>query len=69
MFLTMGIREDFAEIKDLIPAIETDVNSFCNKNTKAAAVRARGALQKIRKMALELRKDLNEAKKKVPKKK
>jgi hypothetical protein len=51
--------EKFNELKDLLAAIEADVEKFYEKGTKAAGVRARKGLQEIKRVAQELRVDIS----------
>ena len=46
-------------LKQLIEILEVDLLKFYNKGNKAASIRARKTLQKIRQESLDLRKDIS----------
>lgn len=52
----------FNEIKAAIDSITADVEKFYEKGNKAAAVRIRKAMQEIKKLAQDLRIDVQETK-------
>jgi N-acetylglucosamine kinase-like BadF-type ATPase len=52
----------FNEIKNIIDSINTDVEKFYEKGNKAAAVRIRKAMQDIKKLAQDLRIDVQKTK-------
>lgn len=52
----------FAEIKAMIDSLEGDMDKFYNKNNKAAGTRARKTLQDLKKVAQEVRLDIQNRK-------
>lgn len=52
----------FNEIKNIIESTSADVEKFYKKGNKAAAVRIRKTMQDIKKLAQELRIDVQETK-------
>ncbi len=52
----------FDEIKDLIGGVEADMNKFYEKGNKAAGTRARKGLQSLRKLAQEVRLEIQDIK-------
>jgi flagellar biosynthesis/type III secretory pathway protein FliH len=52
----------FNEIKATIDSIAIDVEKFYEKGNKAAAVRIRKAMQEVKKLAQDLRNDVQETK-------
>ena len=52
--------EKFNEINGLMNQLSADVDGFYNKGNKAAARRARKALQEITKLAKDFRKEISE---------
>lgn len=53
----------FPEIKELIDILEEDMDKFYNKGNKTAGTRARKTLQELKKVAQEVRVDIQEKKK------
>lgn len=53
----------FPEVKELIDSLEEDMDKFYNKNNKTAGTRARKTLQELKKLAQEIRVDIQEQKK------
>ena len=53
----------FPQIKELIDSLEEDMDKFYNKNNKTAGTRARKTLQELKKLAQEIRVDIQEQKK------
>ncbi len=53
----------FPEVKELIDALEEDMDKFYNKNNKTAGTRARKTLQELKKLAQDIRVDIQEQKK------
>lgn len=54
--------EKYNKLKELIIAIEDDFSKFYDKGNKAAGTRARKAMQDVKVIAQEIRKDIQEAK-------
>jgi len=54
--------ENFQKLKDLIAATETDVASFYEKGNKAAGTRLRNAMQQLKVLATDIRKEVTEKK-------
>ena len=54
--------EKYAKLKSLIISIEDDFAKFYDKGNKAAGTRARKAMQEVKVLAQEIRKDIQEAK-------
>jgi len=54
--------QTFEEIKNLVAAAETDVVKFSDKGNKAAGTRLRQAMQELKKLAQQLRIEVQEAK-------
>ena len=52
--------EKFNELNNLMGSLSTEVDAFYNKNNKAAARRARKALQEIGKITKDFRKEISE---------
>ena len=55
--------EIFNELKKLVEELELDVVKFYEKGNKSAATRARKGLQDLKKLAQDLRIDIQEVKK------
>lgn len=55
--------EKFKELKALIDSIVDDVDKFYTKGNKAAGTRVRKVLQDVKKMAQEVRVNIQETKK------
>ncbi len=53
----------FPEIKELIDSLEEDMDKFYNKGNKTAGTRARKTLQELKKLAQDIRVDIQEKKK------
>ena len=54
--------EKYAQLQSIVAGIEEDFDKFYNKNNKAAGTRARKAMQDIKVLAQEIRKDIQESK-------
>jgi hypothetical protein len=52
----------FHEVKSLVDSLEEDMDKFYNKGNKTAGTRARKTLQDLKKLAQEIRIDIQEAK-------
>jgi len=50
------------EIKDLVSEMEVDLNKFYEKGNKAAGTRARKHLQSLKKLAQEIRLEIQDIK-------
>jgi flagellar biosynthesis/type III secretory pathway protein FliH len=54
----------FDDIKNVIEGVEEDMNKFYEKGNKAAGTRARKGLQELRKLAQEVRLEIQDIKNK-----
>jgi hypothetical protein len=54
--------QKYEEIKALITSIDADVDKFYNKGNKSAGTRIRKAMQDLKKLAQDLRVDVQESK-------
>jgi hypothetical protein len=54
--------QSFEKIKELVASIEGDVAKFSEKGNKAAGTRVRQAMQEIKKLAQDVRVEVQEAK-------
>jgi hypothetical protein len=54
--------QTFEEIKNLVAAAEADVVKFLDKGNKAAGTRVRQSMQELKKLAQQLRIEVQEAK-------
>ena len=54
----------FEELKDLVEGLELDFKQFYEKNNKAAGTRVRKAMQDIKKMAQDIRVEVQDMKNK-----
>ena len=54
--------EKYAKLKSLVVSIEDDFAKFYEKGNKAAGTRARKAMQEVKVIAQEIRKDIQSAK-------
>jgi N-acetylglucosamine kinase-like BadF-type ATPase len=54
--------QSFEEIKNLIASAEADVAKFAEKGNKAAGTRVRQAMQELKKLAQQVRTEVQEAK-------
>ena len=54
--------EKYNKLKDLVVAIEEDFAKFYEKGNKAAGTRARKAMQDVKNLAQDIRKDIQERK-------
>ncbi len=54
--------EKFTALKELIKSAESDVEAFYNKGNKAAGTRLRGAMQQLKVIATDIRKEVIEKK-------
>ncbi|MGM0587772.1 MAG: histone H1 [Bacteroidota bacterium] len=52
------------EMKELVDQLEPDINKFYNKGNKAAGTRARKTLQAMKKLAQDIRLDIQDRKNK-----
>ena len=52
------INDRFEEIKKLLHEVEVDVDKFDNKNNKSAGIRVRKAMQEVKVLAQEIRKQI-----------
>ena len=55
--------ENYLKIQELVENMKKDVDAFFNKGNKSAGTRVRLQCQEIKKLAQELRKDIQETKK------
>jgi len=58
------IMSKFEELKDLVTGLEGDFSQFYGKNNKAAGTRVRKAMQDVKKMAQDIRVEVQEMKNK-----
>ena len=54
--------EKFEKVKELIAGIEADATKFYNKNNGAAGTRVRKAMQDLKVLAGDIRKEITEKK-------
>ncbi|MDB5153164.1 MAG: hypothetical protein JWR54_1915 [Mucilaginibacter sp.] len=54
--------QNFTALKELIALAEKDAEAFYNKGNNAAGTRLRGAMQKLKVAATEIRKEVTEKK-------
>ena len=54
--------QSFEKIKELVASAEADVSKFDEKGKKAAGTRVRQAMQELKKLAQEVRTEVQEAK-------
>lgn len=54
--------DKYTELKNLVSEMEQDVNKFYNKDVKAASVRIRKALQEIKTVSQDMRKEVSDRK-------
>ncbi|GAB4418846.1 MAG: histone H1 [Bacteroidia bacterium] len=54
--------DKYARLKDLVLGIEDDFAKFYAKNNKAAGTRARKAMQEIKTLAQDIRKEIQDKK-------
>lgn len=54
--------EKFAKVKEVVAAIETDVEKFYNAGNAAAGTRVRKAMQELKGLAQEIRTEITEKK-------
>lgn len=54
--------EKYNKLKELVIAIEEDFAKFYDKGNKAAGTRARKAMQDLKNMAQDIRKEIQESK-------
>lgn len=59
---TLSKMEKYNKLKELIIAIEDDFSKFYEKGNKAAGTRARKAMQDVKVIAQDIRKDIQESK-------
>ncbi|WP_343534542.1 histone H1 [Pedobacter sp.] len=50
--------EKFEKVKSLIASVEADVEKFYNKSNATAGTRVRKAMQDLKAMAVEIRKEI-----------
>jgi hypothetical protein len=53
---------NFQKLKEVIAAAEADATSFYNKGNKAAGTRLRNAMQSLKVLATDIRKEVTEKK-------
>ncbi len=53
----------FHEVKALVDELEVDMDKFYNKSNKTAGTRARKSLQDLKKLAQDIRVDIQDKKK------
>ncbi len=58
------IMSKFEELKDLVTGLEGDISQFYGKKNKAAGTRVRKAMQEVKKMAQDIRVEVQEMKNK-----
>ncbi len=56
--------EKYNQLKSLLASIEQDADKFYNKGNKASGTRVRKALQEIKTLASDIRKEVTEIKNK-----
>lgn len=56
--------EKFNQLKSLLASVEADADKFYNKGNKASGTRLRKALQEIKVLATDIRKEVTEIKNK-----
>lgn len=54
--------EKFKELQELLSSAQNDAAAFYEKGNKAAGTRLRGALQKVKGLASDIRKEVTEKK-------
>ncbi|WP_439698133.1 histone H1 [Mucilaginibacter sp. AW1-7] len=54
--------EKFEKLKEVIAAAEADATSFYDKGNKAAGTRLRNAMQELKVLATDIRKEVTEKK-------
>lgn len=54
--------ESFNQIKEVLAAAEADVEKFTDKGNKAAGTRVRQAMQEVKKLAQQVRLEVQEMK-------
>jgi hypothetical protein len=54
--------ENFQKLKDVLTAAEVDAASFYEKGNKAAGTRLRNAMQQLKVLATDIRKEVTEKK-------
>ncbi|MDR6941430.1 histone H1 [Mucilaginibacter pocheonensis] len=54
--------ENFQKVKELIAAAEQDAQAFYDKGNKAAGTRLRNAMQQLKTIATDIRKEVTEKK-------
>jgi hypothetical protein len=54
--------EKYAKLKSLVISIEDDFSKFYDKGNKAAGTRARKAMQDVKVLAQDIRKEIQESK-------
>ncbi|SDP97208.1 Histone H1-like protein Hc1 [Mucilaginibacter sp. OK268] len=54
--------EKFKSVKDLVASVGSDVVSFYEKGNKAAGTRLRNAMQQLKVIATDIRKEVTEKK-------
>ena len=54
--------EKYAKLKSLVISIEEDFSKFCEKDNKAAGTRARKAMQEVKVLAQDIRKEIQDMK-------
>ncbi len=54
--------EKYNKLKELIVSVEDDFSKFYEKNNKAAGTRVRGAMQELKNLAQDIRKEVQDKK-------
>ena len=54
--------EKYQKLKDIVLAIEDDFSKFYEKDNKAAGTRARKAMQELKNLAQDIRKEIQDMK-------
>ena len=54
--------EKFKELQELLSSAQSDASAFYEKGNKAAGTRLRGALQKVKGLASDIRKEVTDKK-------
>ena len=58
------MSKKFKQIQEIVQSLEVDVDKFYNKGVKTAGTRIRKAMQEIKLLAQELRKEIQSKKQK-----
>ena len=60
--LSLGLWHNFGALKDLVAGMEDDFGKFYDKGNKAAGTRIRKSMQDLKKMAQDIRSDVQDSK-------